>query len=134
MHFNKYTLQHKVTLSDLQIFPNFNLERAAITAIMHFYELPSIGELHTWIICGSDVGCPRYTADDLWYRASLPNADDVYVTKESRPEKEKAIATNGGGVRDSLDECSGFRNKSFEFISDIYSARNNGCPGIFSLA
>jgi hypothetical protein len=102
MHFNKYTLQHKVTLSDLQIFPNFNLKRAAITAIMQFYELLSIGELHTWIICGSVVGCPRYTVDNLWNRATLPNADDVYVTKESRPEKEKVVATNGGCVRDSL--------------------------------
>jgi hypothetical protein len=72
--------------------------------------------------------------DDLWYRAGLPNADDVYVTKESRPEKEKAIATNGRDVKDSLNECSDFRNKSFEFISDIYFARSNGCPGIFSLA
>jgi hypothetical protein len=49
-------------------------------------------------------------------------------------KKKKAIATNGRGVKDSLTECSGFRNKSFEFKSDIYFARNNGCPGIFSLA
>jgi len=127
MHFNKYKLQHKVTLSDLQIFPNFNLKPAAITAIMQLYELPSIGELITWIICGSDIWYPRY-------RASLPNADDFYLAKESRPKKEKGSATNGRGVKDSLYECSDFRNKSFEFISDIYLARNNGCPCIFSLA
>jgi len=72
--------------------------------------------------------------DDLWYRASLPNADDFYITKESRPEKEEAVAGNGRDVKDSVSECAGFRNKSFEFISDIYFARNNGCPGIFSLA
>jgi len=99
MHFNRYTLQHKVTLSDLQIFPNFNLKRAAITAIMQFYELPSIGGLLTWSICGSDARCPRN-------RASKPDADDFYITKESRPEKEKAIATNGRGVKDSFSECS----------------------------
>jgi len=75
-----------------------------------------------------------YVLDDLWYRASLPNADDFYITKERRPGKEKANVVSGRGVKDSLSECAGFGNKSFEFISDIYFARNNGCPGIFSLA
>ena len=128
MYFKKYTLQHKIRLSDkLYIFPNFNLKRVAITAIMQFYELHSIREFNTWFISGSGARCP-------WYRACLLNTGDFCFTKESRPEKEKANEANGCGVKDNLSECASFRNKGLEFISDIYFTRSNGCSGIFSLA
>jgi len=84
MRFNKYTLQHKVTLSDLQIFPNFNLKRAAITAIMQFYELPSIGRYKR----GSDVVFPLYRAQII-RTVQVNQMQTIFVSQRRVAQKKK---------------------------------------------